>query len=230
MTMITADPMHEHDPVRDRLHDLRNLFGVVASGTHLLADAPAPERRAFLLDAMVGAAARGSEILSALLAGGSTGEVQACRLPERIAGLAPILATMVGKRRRLDLDLSAEPAAIACHPEQLDRIMLELVANASRAVREGGNIRIRVRHALGRIWIIVADDGAGMSRHRLAKIRSLAGPISSGAHGTGLRQVRSFAESLQGSCHIRSRLGRGTVIALALPAQAMDRNPDTGAK
>jgi hypothetical protein len=39
---VTLEPgTVKRDPVRDRLHDLRNLFGVVTSGTHLLADAGA---------------------------------------------------------------------------------------------------------------------------------------------------------------------------------------------
>lgn len=219
MTASIADPPLVRDPVRDRLHDLRNLFGVVASGTHLLADAQVQERRAMVLTAMDGAATRGAQILSALLAGLDGGAPEACQLPERLARLLPILTTMAGEATHLRLDLSAPPVTIECSPEQFDRVVLELVANARRAIAGDGRIEIRVRHAGMRLWVIVADTGAGISPRSLARLRTLAGCVPRGANGTGLGQVRAFVAEAAGTLRIRSQIGRGTVVAMVLPAR-----------
>ncbi len=44
---------------RESIHDLRNLFGVVASARHMLDDGPPAERRALLLDAIEDARQQG---------------------------------------------------------------------------------------------------------------------------------------------------------------------------
>ena len=217
---ITADAVRERDPVRDQLHDLRNLFGVVTSGTHLLGDRQPPEREAIVLQAIDGAATRGAEILSALLAGLGAGEPKICRLPERLAQLAPILTTMAGEGIHLRLDLTARVATSACRPEQLDRVVIELVANARRAVENDGRIEIRVRHALGRIWIVVADTGTGMRPDQLERLRRAPCATAGGANGTGLGQVQAFVSDVGGRLRVRSRLGRGTTIAMILPTIA----------
>lgn len=217
MAALTADPTLVGDPVRDRLHDLRNLFGVVASGTHLLADPQVQERREMVLTAMDGAATRGTQILSALLAGLGGGAPESCHLPERFARLTPVLTTMVGEGVHLRLDLSAQPVTIKCPPEQLDRVVLELVANARRALADDGWIEIRVRHAGTRAWVIVADTGTGISPRRLPRLRANSGLTSSGVNGNGLRQVHAFVAETGGSFRIRSQSGQGTVIAMVLP-------------
>ena len=53
---------------RENIHDLRNLFGIVSSASHLLERDPPPDRRAMLLDALSQAARRGGVLTTALLA------------------------------------------------------------------------------------------------------------------------------------------------------------------
>lgn len=216
---MTADPTTAGDSVRDRLHDLRNLFGVVVSGTHLLADPQVEERREMVLTAMDGAATRGVQILSTLLAGLDGGTAETCLLPERIARLTPILTTMAGEGVHLRIDLSAQPVTVECQPELFDRVVLELVANARRAIAGDGWIEIRTRHAGMRLWVIVADTGAGIAPHRLARLRTRAGKVPRGANGTGFGQVRAFVAGASGSLRIRSRIGCGTVVAMMLPVR-----------
>lgn len=217
---MTADSTTAGDCVRDRLHDLRNLFGVVVSGTHLLADPQVEERREMVLTAMDGAATRGAQILSTLLAGLDGGTIETCLLPERIARLTPILTTMAGEGVHLRVDLSAQPVTVECAPDQFDRILLELVANARRAIGGSGRIEIRTRHAGMRLWVIVADTGAGISPRRLTRLRTRAGSVPRGANGTGLGQVRAFVAAAGGSLRIRSRIGCGTVVAMILPVRS----------
>lgn len=216
---MNADATSTNSSVRDRLHDLRNLFGVVASGTHLLNDPQIEARRAMVLTAIDGAASRGAQILSALLSGLDGGASETCLLPERIAHLTPILTTMAGDGVHLRLDLSAQAVMIECPPEELDRVVLELVANARRAIVGDGRIEIRVRDAGRQLWVIVADTGCGISPRRLARLHTLIRSASHGANGTGLGQVRAFVAAANGSLRVRSRQGRGTVFAMVLPAQ-----------
>lgn len=217
MTTISPIENLQRDPVRDRLHDLRNLFGAVASGTHLLADPIAPARRDIVLDAMDQAAARGAEILSAMLADPGADAITVCRFPERVAGLEPILLMTAGDEIRLELDIGTRSAWVRCVPEQLDRVVLELVTNAHRALAGHGRIVVRVRCAGERIWLIVADTGTGMTKSCVAHALGELPARREAEHGTGMGPVRAFAQDVGGALHIRSRPGKGTVVAIVLP-------------
>ena len=226
--MIMSDMLSNHrtvcdpvrDPVRDHLHDLRNLFGVVSAGAHLLAHGPAPERKAMVLRAMDDAALRGSDILSTMRAGLADREPDICLLPERLARLAPLLMTMAGAGVHLHLDLSGDSATAECSGQQIDRVILELVTNARRATPSEGNIYVRVRTVPGAAWLIVADTGTGTSPAQVASMIGKGAASREGARGTGMGQVRALVAKAKGHLRVRSKIGAGTVVALILPTCA----------
>lgn len=76
-----------------------------------------------------------------------------------------------------------------------------------------GRIIVRVRCAGRRVWIVVADTGSGMSKNCAANALGRLPARPEAEHGTGIGQVRATG----GSLHIRSRRGKGTVVAIVLP-------------
>lgn len=105
---------------------------------------------------------------------------------------------------------------------QLEQAFLNLILNAVEAMPGGGRLTVSARAvAPGRVRVQFHDTGAGLDAER--QRRAFAGLLgSTKPHGTGLGLaiVRRVVETHQGAVRLRSRPGRGTTIALTLPAAA----------
>lgn len=223
-TVVSTDP--DVTFRREAIHDLRNLFGIVASAKHILERDPARAQRIALLEALEDAATRGGELTSGLLANGAPARaVAGVDVADRIAGLRPMALALAGARIELDFEVAPGAMPVRMTAADFDAAILELVANAGAA--EASIIVLRVRRVGGRIWIMVADDGPGMTRRLLDRARH--GGFAAGAHGTGLARVRHFVRSTHGQFLVRSRPGGGTTIALILPMVLKLTNGEDGA-
>lgn len=201
---------------RESIHDLRNLFGVVASAGHMLEDALPAERRTLLLDAIEDAALRGGRLTTDLLMQGDPARTtDVVDVTHHLAALNPLICALAGRHVEVRMGLCVERLPVRLDPAGLDAAILELVANARAALLSPGTILIRAKRIGTRALLIVADTGRGMSEAELA--RALRGCDAPSATGTGLGRVRGFAWSARARLRIRSREGRGTVVSLNLP-------------
>jgi signal transduction histidine kinase len=202
---------------REAIHDIRNLFGVVASASHMLEeDGPTPARKAMLLSAIEDAATRGARLTTDLL--GRAADEPKCAaldLNEELRALEGLLRALAGCRAEIHLDLSDLALPVKINPTGFEATMLELVTNACAAFDSPGNISIRTRRAGKRAWICIADDAAGMNPATLRN--ALSGTINQSAGGNGLNRVRRFVGESHGRLHIRSHEGRGTVAVISFP-------------
>lgn len=200
--------------LRARAHDIRNLFGAIASARHMFADDPDTGRREQLLDAIEDAAMRGGALTSRLLACASTSPAD-IDPGAQVQRLVPLLRSIIGTDARLVLDVGSCPATLRVDPEAFDNVVLELVTNAQRAICAGGTVRVGLRMRGARIRLIVADDGRGMPPEAARQL--LTGAQEPGVRGTGFQLVRDFASRAHGIIRVRSATGRGTLVAITLP-------------
>ncbi|EQB10847.1 hypothetical protein RLDS_25765 [Sphingobium lactosutens DS20] len=202
--------------LRETMHDLRNLFGVVASARHMLDDKPSGERRALLLDAIEDAAVRGGKLTTAMLARrGSDRHASCLDLNTHLRDLEPLMSARAGRDVAIHFESCRSALPVKLDTAGLDAAVLELVANACSALPTSGDILVRTRRVGSRVWLMVADNGNGMSGDELR--RALAPTEHPSAHGTGLGRVRHFAGNAHGSLRMRSRKARGTLAVLNLP-------------
>ncbi|MCI4592469.1 ATP-binding protein [Sphingobium sp. BYY-5] len=211
---IEPTPISTSYPQRGTIHDLRNLFGVVASAKHVLERDPGRSQRIALLEAIEDAAIRGGELTTGLLSGSrGAGGRKSMDVNTRILGLASMIRALAGPSIEVDLELESPVSQVRLVPTDFDAAILELVANAGAA--DASTVVIRTRRIGSRIWILVADDGRGMSRAKLEQARR---SVDAGrAHGTGLCRVQQFMRGAHGHFLIQSRPGAGTTISLNLP-------------
>jgi len=122
-------------------------------------------------------------------------------------------------------DLGDLPDAVVA-ADQLRQVLSNLVINAKDSMPDGGKLRIRSRHVhtsrefpLGSIRILVADTGTGIPKQLLSSIFE---PFvtTKGEKGTGLGLwiVRGIIGNHGGKISVRSKVGKGTVFKIELPA------------
>lgn len=200
---------------RETIHDLRNLFGIVASARHMLGDPTASERQGTLLDAIETAAIEGGRLTTSLLAAAPKPSARTNELNRLVNDLRPLICAAAGMNCCDDLRTACCSLPTSADADELKAAILELVRNARAASPTGGCIFVRTHRHGGRAWLTVADRGCGMDARTLAAARSPAQARS--GNGTGLVRINRFVRSAHGQLHIRSRPGGGTVMAIVLP-------------
>jgi two-component system sensor histidine kinase PilS (NtrC family) len=111
-----------------------------------------------------------------------------------------------------------EPVLTDADSEQLRQVFWNLARNALNAMPQGGTLNAAVVvNSNKRLRITFADTGRGMSPEQ---VEHLFEPFSSttGGVGLGLSIVYQIIRDHGGTINVRSREGKGTTIAIELPA------------
>ncbi len=127
-------------------------------------------------------------------------------------------------KREVALHIDADAALfVGASEERLRRVAQNLLENAVRYNRPGGNVWATVRRAGARAVLAVRDDGLGIPEkdlprvcerfYRVDKDRSR----NSGGTGLGLAIVKHLVRRYDGELDIRSKLGEGSTFTVSLP-------------
>jgi signal transduction histidine kinase len=113
-------------------------------------------------------------------------------------------------------------------PDRLEQVLWAVLDNAVKYSPAGSPIEVSMRPSDGRLAIAVRDHGTGMDHatrgraveqfYRSAEARRLA-PDGS---GIGLYAAKGLMTAMGGRMDIESRLGAGTTVTVALPAEPAD--------
>ena len=136
--------------------------------------------------------------------------------------LAPLLRRIAARRPdpRLVLEEPLPGLAARVEAEALRTALEHLLDNALAAVGPTGRVRLALEQRDSMAALIVADDGPGLPPEILAaagRARAFASARPGGL-GLGLDQARNTVERVGGRFDLTSSPGRGTTIALCLPA------------
>lgn len=106
--------------------------------------------------------------------------------------------------------------------QRLRQVLLNLVANAIKYNREGGNVSLACEEEGERLRIRVIDTGRGISKEKLAKLFTpfeRLGAEQTGVEGTGLGLTLSkhLVEAMHGSLGVESIVDQGSVFWIELP-------------
>ena len=137
--------------------------------------------------------------------------------------------TLEKRRLRLAVDLDQALPGVACPPDELKQVVLNLLINAYEACREGGTIRVstaRGPFAPGgssgtrdAAYLRISDDGAGIDPEALKHIFDpfFTTKFSPQGNGLGLSICWTIVKRAGGDIHVASTPGRGTDIEVVLP-------------
>jgi two-component system nitrogen regulation sensor histidine kinase NtrY len=112
-----------------------------------------------------------------------------------------------------EVELAAQrPSPAAARPDEVKEVMVNLLENA----RNAGARRVTVEVKPGEFR--VSDDGAGIGAELLPRIFEPRFSTTTSGSGLGLAIVKRLVESWGGRIEVESEAGRGTTIAVYLPA------------
>ncbi len=123
-------------------------------------------------------------------------------------------------KKNLKLDCPVDVGVIRADARRLKQIIYNLLSNALRFTKPGGNIVLGARQAPnGGVTIWVKDDGVGIPSERQPQVFE-SFKSSRGGAGLGLALVQRFVEQHGGWVELESEEGQGTHVTFYMPRQA----------
>ena len=126
--------------------------------------------------------------------------------------------------REIRIEADLKPAPLACHPDQIARVFVNLIGNALEYNHPGGQIRVATSAQDGKTTAVVSDTGDGISPEDLPHIfdrfyRASQARTRSAEHaGLGLAICKAIVEAHGGRIEAASTPGAGTAVTLRWPA------------
>jgi hypothetical protein len=114
--------------------------------------------------------------------------------------------------------LDPELPMVRLDRETFRSAVLNLLINSVQAMDAGGQLVVRTRPSGLGVVLELIDTGQGMSEETLAKVFRAFYSTKQGGSGLGLPTARKIVEAHGGTIDIESAPGRGTKVAIWLPA------------
>ncbi len=218
-------------------HDFNNILGTVVAYAELLGkDLHGAEQREDL-QAVLDAAERGRQLVQQILTFSRRRTLvrQPVRLGEAVNDAAKHLRALIPPAVTVRVQVGPDVPRILADPTGIHQIVLNLGTNAAYAMPQGGEIEITaellyVRDSVARAHpdlhegpyaqLIVRDTGEGMdaaTRVRAFEPFFTTKPAGAGT-GLGLAIVHGLVREHEGTVHLSSTPGGGTVITCLFPA------------
>jgi signal transduction histidine kinase len=178
-------------------HEIRNPLTAIKLQIELLAERADGDARA-RLETLLDEVRRLELVVSTTLAAGQPAKL-AVRDDDlsRITGEVTTLVRPQLEHRHIRLETALEPVAAApLDAVRIKQVLLNLIANASDAMPEGGLLRISTGQLDGSLQLIVEDSGPGLPH---AERERLADGASSPGSGIGLKLSRELVALHRGS-------------------------------
>jgi two-component system sensor histidine kinase KdpD len=231
-TARVADALAETDQVRSALlsavsHDLRRPLAAAVAAVGGLRNAGAslsPEDRQELLMTADESLATLSALVTDLL------DVSRVEAGVLAVSLSPVDAADIviaaldelgAGPERVELQLDAQAPALSADPVLLQRVLVNVLANALRHSPPDRRVRITSERRGGEGTIRVIDSGSGVAPERIGDIfapfQRLGDTDNTTGLGLGLALSKGFAEGMGGTLSPEQTPGGGLTMVLSLP-------------
>jgi two-component system cell cycle sensor histidine kinase/response regulator CckA len=215
-------------------HDFANLLTLISGYSEMLLDRLRAQGPPLLeLEEICKAATRGASMTAQILdfIRNQAAEPRIVNLNTVVADVEKLLRPIIGEHISLVMDLSLDLGNVKADPEQITRVILNLVFNARDAMPGGGEIVVRTanldlqpdgahRLPAGRyVLLTLSDNGLGMDAETLHHLFQPFFTTKQRGKGTGLglSTVYGIVQQSRGDIWVRSGPGKGTVFDICLP-------------
>ena len=113
---------------------------------------------------------------------------------------------------------------VRCHPNQINQVFMNLLVNASQAISEKGEIRIKTSQVDNMVHVRISDTGGGIPKENLEKIFDPGFTTKGVGVGTGLGLAITFKiiHDHKGSIDATSVVGEGSTFTVKLPIDSTE--------
>ena len=207
-------------------HDMNNVLGAILGLASVQGQqAPPGSTLKRSLETIATACQRGAKLVKGLLgfARQSLAEEKVLDLNSLVREEMELLERTTLQKVRLETDLAEPLLPVTGDPGALGHALMNLCVNAVDAMEPGGLLTVRTRNdGTSRVLLEVLDTGSGMPAEVLAKAMDpffTTKPLGKGT-GLGLSIVYGTVKAHGGTISIQSEPGRGSRVAIHLPASS----------
>ena len=226
----------QSDLIAEIVHELRTPLASITAAAHLLQRPELPaERHRSLTHTMLSEVQRLNDLATDFLELSrlESGRVHIQREPVHLGGLVQECLEVVrpqAQSRQLELKTEMDPSIAPVRGDRrlLKQLLLNLLTNAIKYNRAGGQVVVSLRSAAAEVVMSVQDTGRGIDPgdvahlfERFYRVREVEGEAEVPGTGLGLAIARRIAESHQGVITVESQLGQGSEFSVHLPAESL---------
>lgn len=126
----------------------------------------------------------------------------------------------------IEVEVAADSSGVElwCDVQRMQRVLLNILINASQAMGERGRIEISARARDGAARIEIRDSGPGIAEDRLDKIFDPFFTTRASGTGLGLAIVHRIVEAHGGRVTVRNQVSGGAAFAIELPDRGVDES------
>lgn len=211
-------------------HDFNNMLsGILGSAELLASEFPPGDRRASLVNIIVAASQRASDLTKKLLAFSRKGKLLSTSfsLHRIIEDAVLLLQRSIDRGIEIQVDLCPEDPSLVGDPSQIENALLNLCINARDAMPGGGLLRIQTslcdRPDGPFVELNISDTGTGIPleiQSRIFEPFFTTKPQGKGT-GLGLAAVYGIVQDHRGLLKLDSTPGQGTTFRLWFPVERL---------
>ena len=211
-------------------HELRTPLTSVQMGIHLLLEGvagPLDDRQQEILQVCREDTARLDRLMRQLLdlskiESGAAAPVRAPVRPSVLVreAVESLRLQVEAKGLRLDVDAVPDLPPVLADHDQIERVIVNLMTNATRATAAGGTITVAASRRGSDVVFSVTDTGVGVPRDYLARVFEPFVQVpnaAAGGSGLGLTISKRIVEAHGGQLTAQSERGRGSTFTFTIP-------------
>ncbi|GEA29506.1 hybrid sensor histidine kinase/response regulator [Clostridium diolis] len=132
----------------------------------------------------------------------------------------------------LIFDTDVEEKIIACDPDKIERIMLNLLSNCIKFTDDDGSIFVNIFDGEEYITLSIEDTGIGIPEEKVEIIFDRFRQVDKSftrnyeGSGIGLSLVKSLVEMHEGTISVESKYGVGTKFTIKLPVKVLNKSKE----
>lgn len=202
-------------------HEIRNPLSLIRNYCYVLKNIDDEEKRNQAILMIEKAVESSGEIIAALLnfSRVSEGNPEKTSIVSHMESVALINEGLL-KKKNIELSIEADrDYKVVVKKESFNMIFINLLSNGVDAIKDKGNILVKVSREKEMLCMDITDTGRGISKEVLGDIFNPFFTTKGSTHGNGLGLyiVYNEVEKMNGSIQVESEIGKGTTFHLKLP-------------
>jgi two-component system phosphate regulon sensor histidine kinase PhoR len=149
----------------------------------------------------------------------------------QLCAISPIIKRIVSglnkqardKSITIKTSIPKKPGSLLIDETRIAQVLFNLIDNAIKYTRDGGDISLSVDEKNGFIQVNIADTGCGIAQEHISRLFERFYRVDKarsrelGGTGLGLAIVKYIIQAHQGEVFVQSTLGQGSVFSFTLP-------------